>query len=467
MQFTINSSATGLFKGTFLEEAVKYPGFIFDTDWEVVKHDDSYIAIFNHFVIPKGCVDIVISEVTESISSKYPFIQYDSYVIQLDLNNVKVKYNYYAKEPRFYQGFSEISDLKFDPMVIPDEEGNCYNLPTKKKFRIEVEHAQQQIKSRYVFTDRPASGLSNTIIDSFYPGLLFKYKMNPETILLEEKFPKTSYTISPFISSLTGIKEIPFEDVLAHLGYNSRTLKQLLTTVKRKRLSFIFAGVGGTGSNTIYWLSKMCNHVNLVNLFNKVYVFEKESIEVSNTLRFPFPISDYHHSSNFGNKMDLVAPYLVNLSEKTPSLINMWLKKESYQYYAANVMFRDNQLLPNHIIYGAPSLDMRNEISDIGPFIAATHSSNECSVWLNPRQEDDLALETYGLIQLAPFFMNQIKLVLSTLELLASDQDLTEQDKHIMDFSFNGEAQSRTSRVYNWQIQQTALVMTDEQANAI
>ena len=73
---------------------------------------------------------------------------------------------------------------------------------------------------------------------------------------------------------------------------------------------------------------------------------------------------------------------------------------------------------------------------------------------LNPKQDLNLQVESYGMIQLAPFFMNQLQMAITLLETLANDSiNLMEQDKELLNFSFDGDTKIKTDRVYHFQIE--------------
>lgn len=101
----------------------------------------------------------------------------------------------------------------------------------------------------------------------------------------------------------------------------------------------------------------------------------------------------------------------------------------------------------------------------MGNFIGATHANTSCSLWLNPKQDQDIQVESYGMIQLGGFFMNQLRLAIGLLEVLASEQNLAEQDKSLLRYEFTGEAAMKTDLNYNWQLVRNLNMMTEEEAN--
>lgn len=345
-------------------------------------------------------------------------------------------------------------------------------LGTQTKF-FKTHYMREQIRTRYGFFERPISGLSNVVMDSFFPRLLHMYKCDRQRLLRDETFPSTAVAISPLVAEYLNIKQVPLEQLCRVLGYTTKDITKLLKAVKAKQKKVIFVGAGGTGINTAYWLSSLTEMVNIPNLFDKVGVFENDTIEFSNMLRFPLSLSYYAHSGT-ANKLQLIEPLLEKLSKRNINVNTQYLTSSTYCYSTEHLLnynhYRhDNEPVyttaENTVLYGAPEIAYREDLAKIGPLICATHADTTCSIWLNPKQNDEIQVETYGLIQLGSFFMNQLKMAISFLELLASNQDLTAVDHHVMDFEFDGTIQLRTERQYHWQIDKDLLVMTAEQAD--
>ena len=71
------------------------------------------------------------------------------------------------------------------------------------------------------------------------------------------------------------------------------------------------------------------------------------------------------------------------------------------------------------------------------------------------------------MIQLSPLFMSQLRMAISLLEILSDDNLndlLSEQDKSILQYSFNGESVLKTDRVYNFNIDKRISMMTEDEA---
>ena len=374
---------------------------------------------------------------------------------------------------RYYLGSSS---LTYNPAIVPDADGFIWK-PTKiqdKSFT--KDYLKEQIRARYGFCNRPTNGLSNVVLDSFFPGLLYKYNMDVQELLKNESFPKTSVCVSPLVADLLQIKRIPTDQLIRILGYSIKDITTLLVAVKNKSLNFIFAGVGGTGMNTAYWLDELSKMTNTINIFNTISVFEKEAIEFSNILRFPLPLSTYYQYaqrySDKAYKTEIIPPLLNRLTSRKLIISNSYIEKGSYlggEFFDSNYNTRPTSYTAKQrtVIYGAPGLEHRNYLSSLGNFVCATHASNSCSIWLNPTQTESIEVESYGSIQLGPFMMNQLRMTIGLLELLASDTPLDTKDHEYLNYEFTGESANRTDRQYNFQIQRDSLMMTPEQAMAI
>jgi len=347
----------------------------------------------------------------------------------------------------------------------------------------------ESIRARYAFVDRPVNGLSNVIIDSFFPRLLYKYKCNTEMLQNEEcrRLPKTAVAISPLVANTLQVKQMNVDQLCLILGYDAKSLKRLFNKVKSKSYSIVFIGAGGTNVNTMHWLTEIAKYINTVNLFKKVYVFDNDYVEMSNILRFPKDVRTVNilHTP-FPNKIDVVESDARFLSKQVhvQSVSKLAsIRPEAKQQYTYNIFpeeifdvedsWKEDTMTKvsvkkDTVIYGAPDIETRDILSNIGNFVSATHSDKECYMYLNPTQDAEIQIESYGMIQLAPFFMNQLKMAISFMEFLAQDSiDFKEIDKQLLQYSFDGVSKKRTDRVYNWQLQRSVSVLTEEESENV
>lgn len=337
-----------------------------------------------------------------------------------------------------------------------------------------AEHLGEQLRSRYAFIDRPTNGLSNVIMDTYLPRYLYKHKMATD-IFDREPIPSTAVSISPLTAKILGTKQMELEQMIKILGYQRKDIKRLMLAVKTRDLNFVFVGTGGTGINTAHWLSEMARLVSIPHLFRRVYVYERENTEVSNLLRFPIDPSTINGSST--KKTNIIKKYVHHLSKLEPEYSHNYIANDStyYPYSIFDMHINDMhisdesnvtyQTKENTILYGAPDLETRQNLSACGSFISATHADTGCFMYLNPKQDLSIQVESYGMIQLSQFFMNQLRMAIQLLEILSdSELDLTEQDKELFRYSFDGNKLLSTDRQYNFQISEQVNMLTEEES---
>lgn len=368
---------------------------------------------------------------------------------------------------------------------------------------------EESIRHRYFFIsssqERNSNFLDqrNLVIDTMLPEIMFKNNLDIEKINRNFQnssnlFTKTTYAISPLTASVLGCKQIPIEHLCRILGYTKENIKSMMNVVKNRSFSFVFVGTGGTGNNTAIWLSKMLDMCNLPFLFERVYAFEKEAAELHNLLRFPKDpytitidtgiFSSMINDETKKNKCNIIAGELRSLSKNIPCCFERYIaESESSQNYPTLVFDRETTTEPvldkdgktidfesvtktlparNTIFYGAPSINTRENLSKIGNFISATHASNNCNIYINPEQDSSIQVESYGMIQLTPFFMNQIRMAIGLLEILSADnvyELLKLKDHSFLEYKFDGESKLKNDRVYNFKIIENASMATENQ----
>ena len=353
------------------------------------------------------------------------------------------------------------------------------------------QHIAYEIATRYSTFNRAKDGTSNLVIDSYVPRAYIEqmlYSRNPD-------FTSTSYTLSEFFSNEFGVREMPIEMACEVLGFTKSDIKRLLIDVKKQKLNMVFTGFGGTGTNTAHWLSKLMVWTGQVNLFQNVAVYDSDKIETSNLLRIPFDTKNIMNSN--GNKVKMFSNH-GRLSTRIPELIQEDLK---FQWNTRHTMHRawmgddETRTIPNPrydktaaphsmnsreklieyrktpayntFFYGAPDLASRENFKDLN-FISATHGDDECSLIIKPLIDTSLQVESYGLIRLSAFFMNQLRMAIALLEFLAADDekkwDTPAEEVFLFNFknyieSGNGEVKDKK---LTWQLDHDGIVILPE-----
>jgi len=278
-----------------------------------------------------------------------------------------------------------------------------------------VKYFKDEIRRRY-FVDSNNNYAANMIVDE---------RCIVSTLYSRDMVQRDHYVISEWFSNKYGIRQLPFKFMLQTLNISDKKLKSLVLAVKRKRLEFVFAGFGGTGMNTAYWLQKILDHTGDVYLFNSVHVYDDDEIEFSNLFRFPQDLSSctenkkafmYTNKNSLGRKYYKVADTIKFVN---PSIEYRFANVELFEHtdYTHRLSFADDT-----IVYGAPDLATRKDVSLTNcRFIAATHGGNSCSMTVQPDIDENLQTEGYGVIHLNTFFWNQLAMAIGLLEFLAED----------------------------------------------
>ena len=309
----------------------------------------------------------------------------------------------------------------------------------------------EEVKHRY-YTGHPEYNVKNckTIVDSTLPF----YMMNNNLDSLDSashlhtdcsELNIIPFSISEFSRDYLNTHELPFEDMINMLGYTKHSLLELYDKVCRRNVSVVMVGTGGTGINTLYWLNKI-KELAIISypLFNKIILVEDDTLEFSNLLRFP--INSDKVSLRSARKVSLAHRIARGLSRDIGTYTTKLVptRRNGSVHYTEDV-FTSNKELRKYgssnnptVMYGAPDLITRARLSEVGNFICATHADDSCSLWLNPSQDLDIQVESYGKIKLGGFFMNQLQMAISFLEILSDESlDLTEKDKHLLEYSFD------------------------------
>ncbi len=373
-----------------------------------------------------------------------------------------------------------------------------------------TKYLKDQMTLRYAMYDRPTDGSSNLIIDSFAPKMMMIEGNRAQSEV--SSLPSTSYAISEWFASTLQVRQLPFSMMLQTLNMSDKDLKKMILAVKRKKLNFCMVGAGGTNNNTWYWLGKILEHTGDVNLFDKVWIYDKETVDFTNLFRFPsnpekegFSLKvhaldnrngiskraiEYHEkyleieerSRTFLTTHDDISEafiyqllpnenYNADRDVKSDEFGNLTIEEKS-ELASSNVYIK--KPIDNMVYYGAPDLETRRQFTDSGwNFISATHGDNDCSLRLKPMIDQNLQTESYGMIQLTSFFFNQLAMTIGLLEFLSKDEvDVDNVNKwetpgSVFEFNFkdfiNGNLHGKADRQLSFQVNHDGL-MEDENA---
>ncbi len=294
---------------------------------------------------------------------------------------------------------------------------------------------KKELKKKYTFANYPISyrdmrieGNHRYVADNILlTGIFFNQYMQviPNVCCITNFSPKNR-VYSKLVASLTGIPEIPFEEKCISLGYTKTAVKKLLLKVKKKQKNLALIGLGGMNFNVLQNLNELALYANTYNIFNKVKVYENDTLEFSNIFRFNLP--NIPIESKFPRtKTELL---LTSLNYKAVSNI---------VYTASPHYFTVDTSTEMHYSYiGAPDLKTREEIFSFSniQFYSLTHQGNSVYMHYRPKVEASLLTETYGSIDVPRFLHNTLKVTLTLLEQLAKDE-VPQEDSLLLAHTFN------------------------------
>jgi hypothetical protein len=312
-----------------------------------------------------------------------------------------------------------------------------------------------KIKVRYAEITEKTMGSKNMVIDAFYPTYVRNSLVSHITPFATTTLSKKCSAISPFIASELNVYNIKIDDMTKMLGYSKIHLKTMLETIKDKKLNLCLVGLGGTGMNFMHWAEEITNYTNSINIFEKIVIFDDDVVDITNIFRFPQILNPHSAYPSTETKK-------INAIPNASILCNSLIKNSSYLY--------TENITEDYIFYGAPDIATRELFSNIpsAKFISGTHGDNDCQLYIKPMQDSELQVESYGMINLSVFFMNQLKMTIEFLALLASDEDLS-TSKLIMEYSFANEYLEKNilkaglNRTYNFPIQKESTI--DQETN--
>lgn len=325
-----------------------------------------------------------------------------------------------------------------------------------------AELVADKIKTRYAEISEVTFGSQNMVVDAFYPTYVRKSLTNRYFV---PNLSKKISCISPFLAKELNCFQIPIGDLTRMLGYSKIQLKNILESVKTKKIELVLVGLGGTGMNFMHWATELCNYTNSINVFENIHIYDEDKIDLTNIFRFPM-ILDASHIYTMSNTNLL--PFKLDCIDKN-SILSRNRMAFNYEFITIHTLSDNGANLDDHwknkILYGAPDIQTREMFSTFNDlqFVSATHGNDDCQLYIKPPQDSNMQMESYGMINLSVFFMNQLKMTIAFFELLNSSEDLTVSSL-IMDYSFakeyaNGNIiKSGLNRTYNFPINENNFI---------
>ncbi len=267
-----------------------------------------------------------------------------------------------------------------------------------------------KIKHRYDFYDLNRRRRNGTyLLDSFYPVEVAKAIMNEQDVKANKR---SGYAISERVASETGVAKLHISELTTMLGYTKTSIGKILQAAKNKNIGLTLVGLGGTGSNFMYWMHEMAQWVGKENIFSAIHGFDDDIYDVPNLLRIPF-MPEMHGEEPL--KTNCIPNRFKNISHQQDL--------KSRKMKDSDLFSRELGPVSMSIVYGAPDIATRTWLTEGQfTFFAATHRDGEYSIVENPAVDNDLMMETYGKINLSKFFLNHLSMTIDFLKYIGQTE---------------------------------------------
>ena len=213
-----------------------------------------------------------------------------------------------------------------------------------------AELVADKIKTRYAEISEATFGSQNMVIDAFYPTYVRQSLVNRH---FAPNLSKKVSCISPFLAKELNCFQIPIEDLARMLGYSKIQLKTILESVKAKNIELVLVGLGGTGMNFMHWATELCNYTNSINVFESIYIYDEDKIDLTNLFRFPMilDVSSMYHMANTNS-----LPYKLRCINKN-SILSRTRMTFNHEFITINTLSINgkdlNDFWKNKVLYGA------------------------------------------------------------------------------------------------------------------
>ncbi len=218
-----------------------------------------------------------------------------------------------------------------------------------------------------------------------------KYKYNtqnesciPFLILSYQSVVNSSY--SPNSKNFVTVdKQYTFDDLLKkNIAYNYyKTLD--FEKIRDKQINLTIIGYGGFMINMMHFIELMRRKNTTGNIFKRISIYEDDKLSLLNSFRVYQDLLQTRNNTN--NKMDL---FQVN-------------NGIAYSIDMRNRRFCKDDIEDNYIHIGSPDFETR-KILENKNFLFFGHSNEDTIIHKSPVIDSDMAVETYGKMDIAIFF---------------------------------------------------------------
>jgi hypothetical protein len=211
-----------------------------------------------------------------------------------------------------------------------------------------------------------------------------------------------------------------------------RPTKEMFQRIREKEIKLAVVGYGGAMLNMLYNMYVWSMELSETRVFENIIVFEKDTVDFSNIVRFGKPVA-FKYVAEIASNFDQDVAGIKRLKKR--SLIDQekeLSKKRKIMSFANWMQDEHIKVLneKNYVIVGAPNLDTRNILHDLeAKFYFFGHSDTEVEVSFRPQISSGLAVETYGTIDIPVLLINLQLATAAFLKELAYGDERQSNDK--------------------------------------
>ncbi len=208
--------------------------------------------------------------------------------------------------------------------------------------------------------------------------------------------------------------------------------KEDFQKIRDKDINLCLVGYGGAMVNMLHNMYTWAMEVSEVRVFKNIVIFEKDTVDFSNLIRFGKPVSfDYtaefaSFSSNESSNAKTLKKISMVTNEKELSkkrkIISFveWLKDN----HAESLKAKD------YVLIGAPDLETRQMLNETdSTFYFMGHSNYEVDITYQPEITSSLVVENYGSIDIPVLLINLQVATGAFIKQLANGTDPAKNEK--------------------------------------
>ncbi len=212
--------------------------------------------------------------------------------------------------------------------------------------------------------------------------------------------------------------------------------KEDFQKIRDKDINLCLVGYGGAMVNMLHNMYVWAMEVSEVRIFKNIVIFEKDTVDFSNLVRFGKPVS-----------FDYTAEFATFASEDVPNIktlkkVSMLTHEKELSQQRKIVSFvewlRDTHAAAlkdkNYVLVGAPDLETRTMLNTIGSdFYFMGHSDHEVDITYQPEITSGLVVETYGSIDI-PVLLVNLQIATGAFIKQLANGETPERNQRILNF---------------------------------